>query len=309
VDFKDAVRDRRRAYFLGVNARHFGHFLLETLCRAWAWKGQEDDRVAIIMSPPVHDFARALCALVPGLAERVEVIRETTRFESVAVPSPAFAISRSAHVAFKSLCEQMADRALPRLERMTDQPVYLSRAGLDPRKTRMLVGEDRLERSLEKLGFRIVRPETLAIPEQIAIFNRHKWIVAPMGSACHSRLFSRRPNNILMLERTTKANYVLCDLLCEGAAHYAQVLSVPGLDRVTAPGATEPVMLDEEKLLALLRELGLVHAKAEFDGPATDIETYKQKWIEFAKQRAERKDSRRLKRAVDEVTASFDDHA
>ena len=95
-----------------------------------------------------------MCGLIPGLAERVEVIGATTRFDSVTVPSPAFAISRYAHVAFKNLCESMAERAVPDLEPMTDQPVYLSRAGLDSKKKRMLVGEDRLELCLEKQGFR-----------------------------------------------------------------------------------------------------------------------------------------------------------
>src|SRR5205085_6534868 len=35
----DIPKDPRCAYYLGVDAAHFGHFLLETLCRAWAWPG------------------------------------------------------------------------------------------------------------------------------------------------------------------------------------------------------------------------------------------------------------------------------
>jgi hypothetical protein len=307
VAFGHVARDERTAYFLGENARHFGHFLLETLSRGWAWKDREDAQVAMILSPPIRQFARSICSLIPGLAERMEELQSTTRFDRVIVPSPAFVISRSAHTQFKRLCEEMAERAVNAREPMTDQPVYLSRAGLDPRKKRMLVGEERLERCLASHGFRIVRPETLSIPEQITIFCRHKWIVAPLGSACHTRLFSLRPNNVLVLTRKLKANYVLCDLLCEGESHYAEILSVPDIGMNLVAGATQPVMLDEQRLLALLRDFGLIRSKAAFDSPPPDLKAYRERWIEFAKMHPAERRKGKLQRRLDEPDRSSED--
>lgn len=295
VKFEGAARDGRTAYLLGANARHFGHFLLEAFSRAWAWDGSRH-QVAIILAPPILEFARSLCAFLPGLAERMEVIERTTRFHHVTVPSSAFSISREANVEFKRMCERVAENAVPSPEAVTEQPVYLSRARLKPNSRRALLGESRLERLFESEGFRIVHPETLSIVEQIAVVNRHKWIVAPMGSACHSRLFSCQANNLLMLTSdSVHPNYVLCDLLSEGVAHYANVFWSPDLGG-RVPASMKPVMLKEDRILALLKDFGLVGAGARFDKPPVDFDADMERSIETTKQRAKERTKREEER-------------
>jgi len=302
---REARQDDRSAYFLGTTTRHYGHFLVDTLCRAWAWKERGEGCVAVILLPPITNYARALCALIPGLADRLEVMRATTRFDHVTVASPAFSTAGVAHVEFKSMCEHMAERAVPSPEPTTEQPLYLSRAGLHVAASRAIVGETRLERFFEREGFRVVRPETLPIPEQIALFNKHKWIVSPLGSACHTRLFSRQPVNLVILtgkmhngsEQPFKTNYALCDLLSEGTAHYAQVLSSPDL----GTDLGYPMVIEEEKLLIFLKGLGLVRNSAAFDEPPPDLDTYRRKWVEFAAKKRVKQKKKSLLRAIVET--------
>lgn len=310
----DARRDSRSAYFLGNGALHYGHFLLEALSRAWAWEERGEDSVAIIRTPPISDFARSLCGLIPGLAERLEVLQATTRFDNVTVASPAFATGRAAHVEFKAMCERMAERAVPSLEPMTEQPLYLSRAGLPSTTKRLVVGEERLERFLEREGFRVIRPETIAVADQIALFNKHKWIVAPLGSACHTKLFSRRPINLLVLtgkmgvgnpDKPFKTNYALCDLLSQGTVHYAKVFWVPDLGTELNLESDGPLMLDEERLLALLRGFGLVRTTAVPEGRSPGLDDYKAKWMEYAEGKSVKGATRRLMKAIDSVDASL----
>ncbi|HWY15786.1 MAG TPA: glycosyltransferase 61 family protein [Rhizomicrobium sp.] len=291
INLDGAARDGRAAYLLGVNARHYGHFLLETLSRAWAWSDSRH-QVAIILSPPILEFARSLCSFVPGLAGHMEVIERTTRFRHVTVASPAFSISRKAYLEFKRLCEEIAERALPRRSKVAERPVYLSRAGLKPNSNRSLVGEVRLEKLLEREGFLIVHPEALPIAKQIALVNKHKWIVAPMGSACHTRLFSRTENNLLMLTSGhVNRNYVLCDLLNKGATHYAQVFRSPIADD-RMPFSMKPLILDDDRLLRLLKEFGLVRASAQLDYRPAERESEVARSIEHAKRRAEQWEKR-----------------
>lgn len=313
ADFSGAHRDNRSAYFLGVNARHYGHFLLETLCRAWAWT-EQDNRVAVVASGPVRDFAREFCELIPGLANRIEVLEVSTQFDSVTVPAPSFVIGRQAHAEFKTMCERMTERAVRGPSHSTEQPVYVSRAGLYSTAKRFLVGESRLEAFLESEGFRIVRPESLPAAEQIALFDRHKWVVTPIGSACHSRLFSRRPINFVVLcqrlvgmanRPSNKSSFILCDLLGEGSTHYASVLATPDVGTGMNLEASFPVMLDEARLLTLLKELGLIRANAAPKGPAPDLAEYKRKWIEFAKLTAEKRGNRRLSQAIAALEAGL----
>ncbi|MGH6889596.1 MAG: glycosyltransferase family 61 protein [Rhizomicrobium sp.] len=313
ITLREARRDNRSAYFLAINTLHYGHFLLEALCRAWAWEKQDAGRVAIIMSPPISNFARAFCELVPGLVQRLEVLQATTRFDNVTVASPAFVTACYAHAEFKAMCERMAERVVPSLEPMTEQPLYLSRAGLDPAKDRSILGEIRLERFLEAEGFHVARPETLPIREQIALFNRHKWIVTPLGSACHTRLFARRPINLLVLtgkmhrdsDQPFKTNFALCDLLSEGSAHYAKVFSVPDIGTGLSLEATSPVMVEEERLLDMLRGFGLIRARAEPGGLPPSLKDYKARWIEYATRRARRSATRKLVRTIAAVKATL----
>lgn len=257
----DISKDPRCAYYLGVDAAHFGHFLLETLCRAWAWPWSDRPprMIAVIQAAPLRRFARAFLRLIPGLANRVEIVSSTTRFATVLVPSPTFVIGTGAHYVFKELCSRIAERAGANNRPMTDQPVYLSRAGLGSTAKRAIMDEVELEEFLAGQGFRIVRPETLPVAEQVAVVNEHRWIVAPMGSACHTRLFALRPTNLLMISPILHPNYVLCDLLSEGATHYAKLLTASDLEPERRRGHRS-VFLERESFVALLKHFGLLRS-------------------------------------------------
>jgi len=301
---RDAKLDNRHAFYLGVDASRYGHFILETLCRAWAWEDHRHCEVAIIQSPPLPAFAQAFLELIPGLRRQVEAVTQPTRFDRLSVPYPGFAIGRVGHFSFKNLCERIADRALLKHEPQTDQPLYLSRAGLRQPAKRSLVGETRLERFLEQQGFLVIRPETLPVTAQIALFNRHKWIVLPNGSACHTRLFSRINTNMITLTaERVKGSLILSDRLCQGESHYANVFFAPDLGSGIPSDTAQPVMLDEVRFLTLLKELGLIRSNAVFSEPPPDIQTYKQQWLLFA--RSLRK--RRFQDAVEEVAPSAED--
>jgi hypothetical protein len=111
-----------------------------------------------------------------------------------------------------------------------------------------------------------------------------------------------------MLVRTTfSSNFPLCDYLCEGTAHYINALSSPDLG-VDAPRvAAPPLLLNEDRLLSVLKGLGLIRATAMFDGPAPDLDTYKRKWIEVARSQATGSRSDDLMSAIERVSATLDD--
>lgn len=309
ASLRQAKIDNRAAYYLGCSSRQYGHFILETLSRAWAWEQHGRDCVPIVQNA-IPPFGRPYYGFISGLAERVEEVQEVTRFERVVVPSPAFIIGRETHREFRALCQRISENAVPMIDGSTEQPVYLSRTGLGDTARRVLVGEDRLERLLASEGFLIIRPETLPIAEQIALFNRHKWIVAPVGSACHTRLFSRQPTNLVMLTKAQlNANFILCDLISDGVAHYANVLSAPDLGVRVPRGLPEPLMLDDDRTLGVLKNLGLIRPKAGLGSPP-DMESYKRTWIGVAERAARKRiaasEQSAFRRAIARVTASLE---
>lgn len=303
---RNAATDRRHAYYLGSGEKHYGHFLLEVLCRAWAWEECGKDRVGIVQSalPP---FAKSLYALIPGLPERAEVVARPTRFASVTVPAASFVIARQAHTEFKRLCERMAERAMGSLPPKTAQPLYLSRAALDSSR-RGLEGELWLEQVLQREGFAVVRPETLPMSEQIALFNRHEWIVSTTGSASHTRVFSLSANNFVIIAPAFfNQNHVLCDLLCAGTAHYVNALVRPDIGVNINLANVEPLLLDAQAVLITLKELGLVRPSVAVDAPAPDLHAYKVRWLAAARWRlkANPPDAAVLRAAIDTVAASL----
>jgi Glycosyltransferase 61 len=306
-DLLTAREDGRDAYYLGRGENHYGHFILETLCRAWAWKEHGRDRVPILQAGP--RFARALWALIPGLLERMEIIKAPTRFRNIVVPGAAFVIARAAHVEFKRMCERMTEQALKSCEPVTEQPLYLSRAGLSLSR-RTIEGEVRLERLLEREGFLIVRPETLPVTEQIALVNRHRCIVSPLGSACHTRLFSRIPTDLITITpHYFTPNYVLCDLLCEGSSHYVNAFTKPDIGtRVRLGWFVEPTFLHEDRLVEFLKSYGLVRPAAALDGPPPSLKEYKLRWIAAAQWQTTMRpeEGSKILKAIEEVTASLE---
>jgi len=144
-------------------------------------RGTNLDGIGVpVLQSSVPQFARAFLALIPELAERIEIISAPRRFRNILVPGASFVIAREAHVEFKRMCERMAWAR--------DDPFrarYRSAALSVPRRSqfecRTLEGETWLERSLEREGFLIVRPETLPVAEQIALVNRHRWIISAAG--------------------------------------------------------------------------------------------------------------------------------
>ncbi len=305
-DLLKAVRDKRDAYYLGCGEKHYGHFLLEVLCRAWAWHEHGQNRVPVLQSK-IPPFAKALFTLIPGVIENVKTIERPTRFRNMIVPGASFVIVREAYVEFKRLCERMADQVVNSGAPETEQPLYLSRTALDTSR-RTLEGEAWLEQLLEREGFLVVRPETLPVGEQIALFNRHRWIVSAVGSACHTRVFSRRANNFVTITPGLfNQNHVLCDLLCEGDSHYVHALVKPDIGTDVGLESIEPLLIDPEPLLAALKKLGLVRASAAFDRPPPDLDDYKLRWIAAARFRIGENppNAKQLRGAIADVTASL----
>lgn len=297
----------RHAFFLGSGEKHYGHFLLEVLCRAWAWAWSEGNELGVpVLQSEVPAFARDIYSLIPGVADKIEIVRRPTRFRSIRVPGASFIIRREAYHAFKDLCERMAQRAISGSIPPSDRPVYLSRSGLDHSR-RTIIGELRLERHLEEQGFLIVKPETLSIMDQMALVNRHRWIVSPTGSATHTRLFSCISTNFVTITPAFfNQNHVLCDLLCDGRAHYVRALHRPNIGTDLPLENVEPLLVDHGAVLGTLKELGLIRGSVNIRDSESELNEYRTRWIEAARwlAKARPSEARRIRAAILEVRKS-----
>lgn len=303
------VDDPRTAYFLGMSGAHYGHFLLETLSRAWAWRDTNTADVALIQLRPAaaRNFMPVFLGLIPGLQERITVVTRPTRFSRVLVPKASFVVGREAYRVFKTLCERIATQLLSGGLPQTDQPLYLSRAGLRPGQ-RTIIGEARLEEILAGEGFLIARPERLPVAEQIRLVNTHRWVVASMGSACHNRLFSCLPTTFVMLSPANpNPNYLMCDELCEGPTHYVNSLYVPRFETaIRLPNNLEPLVLNGERCLTMLVELGLIRKRVAAETANFAVQDYVREWVRTAEIHARASQRPELAAAARQLARTID---
>lgn len=100
----------------------------------------------------------------------------------------------------------MCARTMSRLrslvpERPAGEAIFVSRRLNAHNSTyRPLVNADEVERAAEKLGLRVVFPESLRFSRQIALFARADFIVGPSGSGMLNTLFSPAGTKVLDLE-------------------------------------------------------------------------------------------------------------
>lgn len=184
---------------------HYGHTVADFGMRVAASVAAfPDDRTPLVFSAwedaamhPSPFFWEMLDHLGVGRG-RVLLVREPVRF-------------RTLHVLPQSERRWGGGPSRSHLDRMDastgdaasvrkDVPqLYVSRAALS---TGRLAGEAYLERALDALGVRVLRPETIALAEQIALYRRAASLVFAEGSAVHTlQLLGRLGADVAVLTR------------------------------------------------------------------------------------------------------------
>ena len=243
--------------------RHWGHFLLESMSRAWA--SATDARLADL--PCVFSWSLAEGAIGPGyarflaeaglsLAPPVGEARKLA-LKRCFVPSASFAMAAYADPAHLAAPHRVARRLLRRTAR-DPRPVYFSRVTLKPHSDSRptLRNEAELEQALVSHGVRILQMETLTLAEQIEAINAHSVFIGPWGSALHNTLFSLRGPEIstyVLIGRFMPTTFMLIDGIVGNSAHYLVTLL-----RAEDFDTTRQVVIDIEATLAYLRASGAI---------------------------------------------------
>ena len=218
--------------YLGINIRHYGHFLTESLARAWALREYPPDRFKFILHggqvfDEIREPYRTLLSAL-GLHEG-NLINANAHgcigVRRLIVPMPSLSLGDEVYAVHGRPFAQI--RAALSLDVVqTDQPLWLSRSGLGPGQ-RLAPGELALERELAAHGVRVMRPEEHTLQENITAILRHGTIMGFHGSALHSILFAQSPKRLfafgslkLFQHNLNLQNYLLCDLVAGAQSCY-----------------------------------------------------------------------------------------
>ncbi len=168
--------------FMGYLSAHYGHFLLESLCRAWASERHPDlPLVWVLLHPQISGeltkWQRAVFEFY-GLLDRVQLVRASTRFERLLVPEEGYRIKyhfASEHAVFLG--------KYPGVDPLPGKKVWVSRSGL---KKRNVNNEEAVEAALEARGWTIVHPQKLKWTDQLRVLADCEHLAGFAGSALHT---------------------------------------------------------------------------------------------------------------------------
>lgn len=187
---KGEIAELKGTYmFLGPLFGHFGHFLVESICRIWAFEPLRDKIDGVIYVPkfqnrPDHvanvyrPFLQALGVTAPMLN-----LEDPTRVERLYVPRQGFGMFQMIEGApeYRDFVRAHAGKSI---EPKGAEKIYISRSALPPIRGSIL-GEKKLESLLEAEGYEVFHPQKHSHEAQIAAYRAARQIVGVDCSPLH----------------------------------------------------------------------------------------------------------------------------
>ncbi|MEL7257856.1 MAG: glycosyltransferase 61 family protein, partial [Pseudomonadota bacterium] len=213
-DRRGLMRISGRHLYGGVMRDHFGHFLLESLGRLWAFDHIDDPVDGVLFSPRrsrerLASFNPKYESIFDALAGEAAplVISEPVVVEELLLPSPGFG-----HQAWITGTAQFRVAVRTRLgvvfpeEGVKD--IYLSRTRLQGSE-KAVDKEHRIERLMAGAGYEIFHPQEHDVATQIARYRAARRIVGPDGSALHLAAFAAHPEaRVAVIQRRHRERVV-----------------------------------------------------------------------------------------------------
>lgn len=177
--------------FGGTIFGHFGHFLMDTAARVWAYGALKGKIDGIVFTPKTNtgNVEHMVSVQTPllralGIDCPIHIIRQPTRIDTLHVPYQGIGIGEGWEIGTPAFRAYMNEHAGGSIPPKGPERVYLSRSAL-PRNRASFLAELILEEHLVKAGYEIVHPQQLSKEDQIALYRAAKYIISPDGSPMH----------------------------------------------------------------------------------------------------------------------------
>ena len=225
----DTVRTRCPGRWLygGIWFDHYGHFLLETLSRAWHLADlpgpvvfhRPPDRPGGPIATTLTAWQEELVTALLGTPSRIHFVTTTMEFEELVVADSGCVLGERCTKDQAAALAMIGTRitAAPARAERNDRKLWLSRSALTRGR---VVGERDFEIDLAAAGFEVVHPESMPLAAQIRAFDEARLVAGFTGSAFHTALLAgRRRAELVHFARFTAANHKTF-VLCAAAAGY-----------------------------------------------------------------------------------------
>lgn len=198
----------------GVLIDQWGHFILETLSRAWFWRDCGAPLVLHCERPALAPWQSALLDALGRPRGTIHLIDRPTSFDRLLVPQAGYVISSFFHET------QALALGLRPWRPVAGRRVWISRSRLGERALGTFANEEQVEEALAGAGWVIAHPQQLDVEAQIRLFAEAEHVAGIEGSALHSLLlvhgFRGRVSIVPRKQggRLNSRNYALISQVC-----------------------------------------------------------------------------------------------
>ena len=203
--YKDEI-----VFFCGLLPLHWGHFIIDYICRFWAPLREKKYRIAYFSRPSDEALCGNFikCIELMGIPiDRLICIDKPTQFKQVLVVEPAMGFAFSFNVpSYKFVVDNILKNAQKEAEKLNLKPinkVYFTRTKFG----KWDIGEWEIEKAFFDNGYTILSPEKLSIVEQIFYINHANELVSLSGTIPHNYIFARSTSKILILNRHSQPHW------------------------------------------------------------------------------------------------------
>ncbi|MCD4526980.1 DUF563 domain-containing protein [Nocardioides sp. cx-173] len=213
---------------------HFGHALSEQVSLLWAWPRvleEHPDARALVFDNRGNDTVAEweLQLLEAGGVDRdrVHLVRGPVVVERLLAASPMFSRPAHLHPELRSTYDRigaaLAAAATPSVE--SHERIFLTRRG-----RRGCHNLDQVEAEAERLGYTIVVPETLPLPEQVRLVREADVIAGLAGSNIFQIAFAGEPKRVVLVGSASYPahnEFMMSALMGHSLTHVAGTPDVP----------------------------------------------------------------------------------
>ena len=238
--------------FGGLLYGHFGHFLVESTARLWAFEKLHDKIDGIVFVPKVQVRLDRVLLKYKPFFDLLEIdtpilnLPDPTRIDRLYVPQQGFGMFGMIE-GLPEYRDFMRSRLEGTVQGDGTEKLYISRSAL-PKGRGGLLGEKMIETYLENEGYRIFHPQKHSFHDQLAAYKSAKMIISPDGSPLHMAalvaqptariaVLARRPNIALQFRAQFRA---FCNIECQIIDTIARHWIPEGADRPDRLSHGEP---------------------------------------------------------------------
>ena len=206
-DFQNPEYRDQKVVYCGYMVNHWGHFLIEGVCRLWYFLEQDPtiDKYVFLLDEneerEIRGNYREFLQLLK-IWDKLEFINKPITFREVLVPELALKCHTYYCPKLREMFDVVADNVVVDPSWKTYDKIFYSRSQL-AKGIPFEFGFDMLDSFFAQNGYTILYPEKVPLGEMIHYIRNSKVVASISGSLPHNMFFGRNGQKVEIIERCT----------------------------------------------------------------------------------------------------------